>query len=118
MNTMDVLDTSASTHNASNRIKRILLEQMAEALEDEAAGLSLRAAGFGEEEYLLNRELETHRTEINRLQLRMEAVRAERQKVLNKIETLRGEARELREGVIDCEEELALACIECSRADN
>jgi predicted RNase H-like nuclease (RuvC/YqgF family) len=74
-----------------------LLEQMAEALDDEAAGLYRRAASFEEEEVLLNREIDARQTEINRLQLKLDALRAERDRLIEKIETLTEEATALRD---------------------
>lgn len=71
--------------------------QMAEALEDEAAALNLKAASFEEEEYLLNREIEERQTEINRLLLKLETVRSENDDLIRKIEAIRAEAIALRE---------------------
>jgi hypothetical protein len=77
---------------------------MAEALEDEAAGLYHRAAGFEEEEFLLNREIEDRQTEINRLMLKLDALRSERDGVLEKIESITTEATEMREVVFKIEQ--------------
>ena len=101
---------------SSPRVKIRMLGQMAEALEDEVAGLYRRAATFEEEEFLLNREIGEHQTEINRLALRMEALRAERDRVIERIESISREAAQMREEVCDSEEELAVATIETSMA--
>jgi predicted nuclease with TOPRIM domain len=74
-----------------------LLEQMAEALDDEAASLYRRAASFEEEEFLLNREIDDRQTEINRLQLKLDGLRAERDRLIEKIEALNEEAASLRD---------------------
>ena len=50
--------------SSAPRVKTRMLEQMAEALEDEAAGLYRRAAAFEEEEFLLNKEIGERQTEI------------------------------------------------------
>lgn len=101
---------------SSPRVKIRMLGQMAEALEDEVAGLYRRVATFEEEEFLLNREIEEHQTEINRLTLRIEALRAERERVIEKIEAISREAAQMREEVCNSEEELAVAAIETSMA--
>lgn len=98
------------------QVKVRMLGQMAEALEDQVAGLYCRAAGFEEEEFLLNREIGERQTEINRLLLKLEAIRAERDRVIEKIESISREAAEMREEVCDSEEELAVAGIEGSTA--
>ena len=94
-----------------------ILEQMAEALEDQVAGLYRRAAGFEEEEFLLNREVEERQTEINRLMLKLEAMRAERDRVIENIESISREAAAIREEVFRGEEEGALAAIEESSSE-
>ena len=93
-----------------------MLEQMAEALEDQVAALYRRAAAFEEEEFLLNQEVEERQTEINRLLLKLEAMRAERDRVIEKIEPISSEAAAIREEVFNGEEEIALAAIEDSTA--
>jgi hypothetical protein len=98
-------------------VKMRMLEQMAEALEDQVAGLYRRAAAFEEEEFLLNREVEERQTEINRLMLKLEAMRAERDRVMERIESISGEAAAMREEVFNGEEEVALAAIESSTAE-
>ena len=75
-------------------------EQMAEALEDQVAGLYRRAAAFEEEEFLLNREVEERQTEINRLTFKLEVMRAERERVMERIESISPEAAAIREEVI------------------
>lgn len=91
--------------SSSPRVKTRLLEQMAEALEDEAAGLYRRAAAFEEEEFLLNKEIGERQTEINRLQLKLEGLRAERDRVTDKIDQISGEAAAVRERAFDGDEE-------------
>jgi chromosome segregation ATPase len=76
-----------------------MLEQMAEALEDQVAGLYRRAAAFEEEEFLLNREVEERQTEINRLMFKLEVMRAERERVIERIESISREAAAIREEV-------------------
>lgn len=105
---------SASGVSSPPRVRMRLLTQMAEALEDQAAGLYRRAAASEEEEFLLNREIEERRTEINRLVLKLEAMRAERDRVMEKIESISQEATAMREEVFNGEEEVALAAIESS----
>jgi chromosome segregation ATPase len=79
------------------RVKTRMLEQMAEALEDEAAGLYRRAAAFEEEEFLLNKEIGERQTEINRLLLKLEAMRAERDRVIEQVDEISSEAAAVRE---------------------
>lgn len=98
-------------------VKMRMLEQMAEALEDQVAGLYRRAAAFEEEEFLLNREVEERQTEINRLMLKLEGMRAERDRVMERIESISGEAAAMREEAFNGEEEVALAAIESSTAE-
>jgi len=97
------------------RAKMRMLEQMAEALEDEAAGLYRRAATFEEEDLLLEHEIQERQTEINRLSLKLIAQRADRDALLAKINALINEATALREEVYCNEEAGVLAAIE--RAD-
>lgn len=107
----DIEETSESA--APNmRAKMRMLGQMAEALEDEAAGLYRRAAVYEEEEFLLEREIEERQTEINRLSLKLNALRADRDALLAKIASLTDEATALREEVYCNEEARALAAIE------
>src|SRR5690349_2856603 len=96
----------------STRAKMHMLAQMAEALEDEAAGLYRRAAGYEEEEFLLEREIEARQTEINRLLLKLTGLRADRDGLLARIEELTDEAAALRESVYTGEEAQALAAIQ------
>lgn len=98
--------------SSAPRVKTRMLEQMAEALEDEAAGLYRRAAAFEEEEFLLNKEIEERQTEINRLLLKLEAMRAERDRVIEKVEQISSEAAAVRERAFDGDE---LPAIESSR---
>jgi chromosome segregation ATPase len=80
----------------SPTVKMRILEQMAEALEDEAAGLCRRAAGHEDEETVLSREIDERQTQINRLQLKLDSIRSERYGLLGKVEDLRREANEMR----------------------
>lgn len=95
-------------------VKMRILEQMAEALEDQVSALYRRAATFEEEEFLLNREVEERQTEINRLTLKLEAMRAERDRVIDRIESISSEVAAIREEVFSGEEEVALAAIDSS----
>jgi predicted RNase H-like nuclease (RuvC/YqgF family) len=97
MNILNDVEVVTSAPPLTSRIKMRMLEQMAEALEDEAAGLYRRAAAFEEDEFLLNREIEERQTEINRLLLKLEALRAERDGVLEKIEAITSEATQMRQ---------------------
>jgi hypothetical protein len=83
--------------SSAPRVKTRMLEQMAEALEDEAAGLYRRAAAFEEEEFLLNKEIGERQTEINRLMLKLEAMRAERDRVIEQVDQVSSEAAAVRE---------------------
>ena len=96
------ISTSVSS---SPRVKARMLEQMAEALEDEVGGLYRRAAAFEEEESLLNKEIGERQTEINRLLLKLDAMRAERDRVMEKIELVSHESALMRDRAISCEED-------------
>lgn len=100
---------------ASIDVKIMILRQMADALEDEAAGLYRRVAVFEEEEFLLFREIEDRQTEINRLQLKLEAMRGERDRVIGKIAGIREEVAAMRDEITNNEEEVALANISCTQ---
>ena len=76
-----------------------MLEQMADALDEEVAGLFRRAATFEEEEFLLNCEIEERQTEINRLLLKLESMRAHRERVMERIESSSREAQLIRESL-------------------
>ena len=99
----------ATSRAIAPHVRRRMLLQMAEALEDEAGGLYRRAAAFEEEEFMLNREIEERQTEISRLQLKLEALRSTRNCLLEKIYALRSEADTMREEVFNNEEVMALA---------
>jgi chromosome segregation ATPase len=105
-------DTMGESPIATMRAKMHMLMQMAEALEDEAAGLYHRAAGYEEEEFLLEREIEERQTEINRLSLKLSGLRADRDTLMTRIDELTDEALALRETVYAGEEAQALAAIE------
>jgi hypothetical protein len=92
-----------------------MLEQMAEALEDEAAGLYRRAAAFEEEEFLLNKEIGERQTEVNRLLLKLEAMRAERDRVIEKIEQISSEAAAVRERAFNGDEEDSIDAAQTSQ---
>jgi chromosome segregation ATPase len=100
---------------SSPHVRMRMLQQMAEALEDEAAGLYRRAAAYEEEEFLLNNEIAERQTEINRLTMKMEAMRSERDGLLEKINAIRDEAAAMREEAFNSEEEIALAAIDNAR---
>ena len=105
-----ISDTEISMSlSPSPRVKARMLEQMAEALEDEVGGLYRRAAAFEEEESLLNKEIEDRQTEINRLSLKLDAMRAERDRVMEKIDLVSSEAALIRDRVFSCEEDSANA---------
>ncbi len=89
----------------SGHFKRAMLQQMAEALEDQAAALYRRVSAFEEEDFLVCREIDEHQTEINRLHLKLETVRAERDNILEKVEYLRSEASTMREAIFNGEGE-------------
>jgi len=99
--TVIITESEASADGLSSppRVKMKMLEQMAEALEDQVAGLYRRAAAFEEEEFLLNREVEERQTEINRLTFKLEVMRAERERVIERIESISREAVAIREKV-------------------
>ena len=97
---------------ASNQVRMRMLQQMSEALEDEGSCLLLRASGFEEEEVRLNRQIDDHQTDINRLQLKLEAVRSERVGLLERAAGLRDEARAMREEAYNNEDEIALSAID------
>ncbi len=73
--------------------------QMAEALEDEAAVLGLRAAFIEDEEETLNHKIEAYMNGITRLQVHMDSLRGEREGLIEKVEALHAEALSLRQ---DC----------------
>ncbi len=116
---MNVLDEIKLPCGLRSRpvVKMRILEQMAEALEDQVAVLYRRAAAFEEEEFLLTREIDERQTEINRLMLKLEAMRAERDRVIEKIESISGEAVAIREEVFRGEEEVVIAAIEGSPSE-
>ena len=95
-----------------SRLSIWMLDQMAEALEDQAAGLSSRAAGLEHEQSQVRKEIERHGTEINRLLLKLESLRSDRESVVTRIESLKLEANGIREQQFACEEEAALAAID------
>jgi hypothetical protein len=111
MTVITEIKKSASGLSSQVRVKMRMLEQMAEALEDQVAALYRRAAAFEEDEFLLNREVEERQTEINRLMLKLESMRAERDRVIEKIETVSCEAIAIREEIFSNEEEAAIAGI-------
>lgn len=94
------------------RLSMWMLDQMAEGLEDQAAGLSRRAAGLVEEESLITKEIEQHGTAINRLLLRLESLRSDRNSVVERVKSLKREADGIREQLFVFEEEAALAAID------
>jgi chromosome segregation ATPase len=95
----------------SNHVRMRMLQQMSEALEDEASSLLLRAAGLEEKYLLINGQIDERQTEINRLQLKLEAIQSERDGLLERVESLRSEARAMTEEAYDNEDEIALSVI-------
>ncbi len=119
MNILNDFEVVTSAPPLSSRVKMRMLEQMAEALEDEAAGLYRRAAAFEEEEFLLNHEIEERQTEINRLLLKLESLRSERDGVLEKIESITSEASQMRgEAFKSDDDEVAFQAIACAPVDD
>jgi hypothetical protein len=112
MSTLNENKMQPSARAASPHVKVRMLQQMAEAIEDEASALYRRAACFEEDEFLLVREIEERQTEINRLQLKLGALRSERDNLIERIGALKDEATSMREEVFNNEEELALAAID------
>ena len=98
-------EASAVTNETAAKMR--IFEDMADALEDQVAGLYRRAATFEEEEFLLNREVEERQTEINRLLLKLESMRAERDRVMDRIESITNEAAVIRGAVFSGERESA-----------
>ncbi len=116
MTVLDDITESACDQSSQTGMKLRMLDQMAEALEDQVAALYRRAASFEEEEFLLNRDVEERQTEIHRLVLKLEGMRADRDRVLERIELISGEAAAIREEVFSSEDEAALAAIGSSPA--
>ena len=104
--------TEAAPVVASPLIKMRMLTQMAEALEDEAASFCRKAAVLEEEEFLLSRQIDERQTEINRLQLRRDGLRCEREGIFQRIDSLRTEAAAMKEEAFNNEDEIALALID------
>lgn len=113
MTVLTDVNISTAVPAARPRSKIRMLEQMAEALEDEAAGLYRRAAAFEEEEFLLNREIETRQTEINRLMLKLDAMRAEHDRAMERIDSIQQEANAMREEVFAGDESSARDADSC-----
>jgi chromosome segregation ATPase len=109
--------TLVTPPSSSPRAKTKLLEQMAEALDDEAAGLYRRAATFEEEEFLLNKEIGERQTEINRLQLKLEGLRAERDRVMDQIEQVSSEAAAVRERAFDGNDQDSVPSIQSAEGE-
>jgi chromosome segregation ATPase len=91
-----------------------MLRQMADVLDEQASELYGSAAAFEEEEAMLSREISERQTEINRLNSKLEALRIERDRVLERIDSLRREASAMRDEILDNEEEIALSAIDCN----
>jgi len=87
---------------------------MADVLDEQASELYGSAAAFEEEEAMLSREISERQTEINRLNSKLEALRIERDRVLERIDSLRREASAMRDEILDNEEEIALSAIDCN----
>lgn len=117
---MTILNDCEVAHGggfSSPRVKMRMLHQMAEVLEDEAGGLYRRAAAYEEEEFLLGREISERQTEINRLLLKLESMRSERDALLGRIEAIRNEAAAMREAAFVSEEEVALAALDDAQVE-
>ena len=112
MSTVIEENTIALPEVASNHVRMRMLQQMSEALEDEASSLLLRTAALAEEDMLLNRQIDDHQTEINRLQLKLDSVRSEQDGLLARVEILRDEASAMREEAYNNEDEIALSVID------
>lgn len=117
MNGFTDYEVSQGGGASSPRVRVRMLRQMADVLEDEAEALYRRAAAYEEEDFLLNCEINERRTEINRLLLKLGAMRSDRAALLEKIEAIRNEAATLREEVFNSEEEAALAVIDNRRVN-
>jgi chromosome segregation ATPase len=118
MENMDTTDIAMENEEkelspiASPQVRMRILQQMAEALEDEASSLYRRASSFEEEEMLLSQQIEDRQTEIGRIQLRLEAVKCEREGIAERVERLRREATAMREEIFNSEDEIALSFID------
>jgi hypothetical protein len=108
--------TAYSATFAGDRLRLKMLHQMAEALDDEAAGLDRKAASLEEEECLLKQKADEHQTEVNRLLLLLQSIRSEHHGVREKIEKLTQESRELKEQSFLGEDDLALDFLELPAA--
>lgn len=115
MKSLNDMETEVLETPPSPQVRMRMLEQMAEALEDQMAALYRRAAIFEQEEFLLHGEIAERQTEINRLRLKLDGLRSDRVSILNKIEGITGEAAALREEVFRNEEAGVLAAIERAR---
>jgi len=103
--------------SSSPRVKTRMLEQMADALDDEAAGLYRRAATFEEEEFLLSKEIGERQTEINRLGLKLEVLRGDRDRVMDQIEQLSSEAAAVRECAFEGKDEVSVPTIHAAQGE-
>src|SRR5437867_73596 len=90
-----------------------MLRQMADVLDEQASELYAGAAAFEEEESLRSREIAERQMEVNRLTSKLEALHVERERVLERIDSLRREALAMRDEILDNEEEIALSAIDC-----
>jgi chromosome segregation ATPase len=115
MESLKEMELAVNGTPPSPQVRMCMLEQMAEALEDQIAALYRRAAAFEQEEFLLYGEIEERQTAINRLRLKLEGLRSDRVGVLNQIEAITTEAAALREEVFRHEEAVVLAAIERSQ---
>jgi chromosome segregation ATPase len=115
MESLNEMELAVNGTPPSPQVRMCMLEQMAEALEDQIAALYRRAAAFEQEEFLLYGEIEERQTAINRLRLKLEGLRSDRVGVLNRIEAITTEAAALREEVFRHEEAVVLAAIERSQ---
>jgi len=99
----------------SPRTRVRMLEQMAGTLEAEIAGLCRRAAAFEEDDNLIQHEIESQQEVLNRLSARRSELRAERDGLLSRIESLTTEALEMREQVSNYQDEIVLEALKDTR---
>lgn len=112
MNTLDEKEALPGDHSASPYVKMSMLQQMAEALDDEAAALNRRAAAFEEEASAISRELQERQAALNRLTLKVEAMCSEHDSLMKKVASIKQEAAAMREEACNIEDDIALAQVE------
>lgn len=117
MNTLEEKEASQSDYPASPVVKIRIFQQMAEALEDEASALNRRATSFEEEETSLVAIIQEHQTNINRLNLRLQALRSEHNGLMEKVSRLEEEAAVLREEAYSIKQDIVLTSAESGDAE-